>query len=152
LLGNGDGTLKAVTTIDAGAPGGTALVLADVNGDSILDIVATNVCTVSHNCLLVLLGNGNGTFKKRQFYPLAGYSSLGLAIADVNHDGKLDAVTGACGSSNCFGENGVVSVLLGNGNGTFQTAIPYDSGGRLADEIALGDVTGDGNIDIVVAN
>jgi hypothetical protein len=45
-----------------------------------------------------------------------------------------------------------VSVLLGNGDGTFQTAMPYDAGGQGAFSVAVGDVNGDGNADIVVAN
>ncbi len=50
------------------------------------------------------------------------------------------------------GGNGTVGVLLGNGDGTFQTAVTYDSGGYEAISVAVADVNGDGKPDLVVAN
>lgn len=52
--------------------------------------------------------------------------------------------------SNCA--NGVVSVLLGNGDGTFHPAVSYGSGGSLAQSVAVEDVNRDGKLDLVVAN
>jgi hypothetical protein len=73
-----------------------------------------------------------------------------VAIGDVNGDGKPDlAVAGGCESC---GVNGYVSVLLGNGDGTFQTAVTYPSGGYAATSVAVADVNGDGWTDLVVAN
>ncbi len=46
----------------------------------------------------------------------------------------------------------MVGILLGNGDGTFQPAVSYDSGGPLADAIAVADVNGDGNLDVVAGN
>jgi hypothetical protein len=79
----------------------------------------------------------------------AGPSSVFLA--DVNHDGKLDmVVVNEYGG----GPNGdsLVSVLLGNGDGTFQPPVTYDSGGPGAVSVYVADVNGDGWPDIVVAN
>jgi len=62
----------------------------------------------------------------------------------VNGDGKPDLVV-----ANSF--NGV-GVLLGNGDGTFQTAVSYESGGNPASSLAVADVNGDGKMDLVLAN
>ncbi len=45
-----------------------------------------------------------------------------------------------------------MGVLLGNGDGTFQTAVTYDSGGYAANSVAVADVNGDGKPDLLVAN
>src|SRR5437870_4565475 len=59
---------------------------------------------------------------------------LGVALADLNSDGKLDAVTSNYGT-------GTVSVLLGNGDGTFQGAQSVDAGAN-ASTVAIGDFNG----------
>jgi len=105
-----------------------------------------------------LLGNGDGTFQPAVPYSTGGVEAVSVAIADVNRDGKLDLlVANACGnSSNCqpgSGTNpgpGTVSVLLGNGDGTFQAAASENSGGYGAYSVAVADVNGDGNPDLVV--
>ncbi len=67
-----------------------------------------------------------------------------VAVGDFNGDGKLDlAVTNR--SSNC------VSILLGNGDGTFQTQVPYPTQ-TSPDSVAIGDFNGDGKLDLAVAN
>lgn len=67
----------------------------------------------------------------------------------MNGDGKPDLIVGDC----CFGANqGAVSVLVGNGDGSFQPAKTFDTGGMEATEVALGDLNGDGKPDIVVSN
>ena len=68
-----------------------------------------------------------------------------VAVADVNGDGKLDLVVTNDGSSN-------VSVLLGNGDGTFKAAVSYNSGGQGAGSVEVADVNGDSKLDLVVAN
>jgi hypothetical protein len=69
------------------------------------------------------------------FAPAVAYGSGGLtaysvAVADVNGDGKLDLVVAnfCANANNCT--NGIVGVLLGNGDGTFQAAVTYGSGGE----------------------
>lgn len=76
----------------------------------------------------VLLGNGDGTFQSSVIYYSLGYLTRSVAIADVNGDGKPDLlVADTCGDPNCY--TGSVSVLLGNGDGTFQTTVSYGIGG-----------------------
>ena len=76
-----------------------------------------------------------------------------VAVADVNGDGKPDlVVANVCASSADDCANGTVGVLLGNGDGTFQTAVTYGSGGYEANSVAVADVNGDGKPDLLVAN
>jgi hypothetical protein len=156
LLGKGDGTLEPVVTYDSGsAPGGGSLVVADVNGDTKADILVSNGCT-SDNCppahIGVLLGNVDGTFKTSVNYDATGWNATQIAVADLNGDGKRDVVLGACGAVNCWDAHGVVTVLLGKGDGTFQPPVGYDSGGALVDGVAIADIDGDGKADITVSN
>jgi len=74
----------------------------------------------------------------------AGSSPFALATGDFNGDGKLDLVVANFGSNN-------ISVLLGNGDGTFQAAVNYSAGSGPR-SIAVGDFNGDGRLDLAVAN
>jgi hypothetical protein len=103
----------------------------------------------------VLLGNGDGTFQKEVGYTFDGTLALtSLTAVDVNRDGKPDVlVTTQCrGSHYCSSTTGGVFVLLGNGDGTVQSAVSYSSGGQYPNSVTMGDVNGDGNSDIVVSN
>src|SRR4051812_14691593 len=136
LLGNGDGTFQPVVTYDSGGNLASSVAVADLNGDGNLDVVVTHVCSEA-DCankagVSVLLGNGNGTLLSPVLYSSNGQESYGVAVKDVNRDGKLDLLIAlSCAGANCgFTPEGGVSVLLGNGNGTFQAPITYDSGGN----------------------
>ena len=74
-------------------------------------------------------------------------------MADVNGDGKPDLmVANYCGTDNNCSTEGSAGVLLGNGDGTFQTAVTYGSGGLNPLSVAVADVNGDGKPDLLVAN
>jgi hypothetical protein len=154
LLGNGDGTFQAPVTYSSGGYGANSVVVADVNGDGHPDLLVANVANVSNSVVSVLLGNGDGTFQSAVSYDSGGESVNSIAVADVNGDGKPDLlVANQCASSsngNCL--DGVVSVLLGNGDGTFQAPVNYNSGGEGAVSIAVADMNGDGKPDLIVAN
>lgn len=154
LLGNGDGTFQPVITYGTGfSLGGTGLAVGDLNGDGKLDLIVTGSCgSCQQGHIAVLLGDGHGAFKRSVQYALLGANATGIAVGDLNSDGRLDVVVGGCSSSDCFTSHGLVTVMLGNGDGTFGTPRGYDSGGRLADGLALADVNGDGSLDILVAN
>jgi hypothetical protein len=163
LLGNGNGTFKPVVTYDlfndAGLP--MSLVVADVNGDDKPDLVVTNDCHpdyCSSSSVSVLLGKGDGTFQAPLIYDTGGVGAMSVAVSDVNGDGKPDLVVANnspffsyyhCGSG-C--ERGQAGVLLGNGDGTLQGPVNYDSGAYDSEAVAVADVNGDGKPDLVVAN
>jgi hypothetical protein len=155
LLGNGDGTFQAAVSYSLGGNGATSVAVADLNGDGHPDLVVATWCQNSPpNCgnggVSVLLGNGDGTFQAPVSYSSGALYATSVAIADVNGDGHPDVVVGNfCQDSQCHGS---VSVLLGNGDGTFQAAVSYGSGGYEVTSVAVVDVNGDGHPDLIVAN
>src|SRR4029077_3275294 len=92
------------------------------------------------------MGNVDEKFKPHMDYPVAT-QPFGIATADLNGDGKQDLVV-ATGESNDVGS---ISVLLGNGDGTFQAHHVY-SASSLVLSVAIGDFTGDGILDVAVSN
>gem|GEM_PF-1040669 len=146
LRGVGDGTFRAEQRLAAGNfP--RALVTTDVNGDGKLDLVSASgfdgFSTVS-----VRLGHGDGTFGTPATFP-TGSGPSALVTADFNHDGHPDLATANAG--NGYGGFEDVSVLLGNGDGTFSSPQSVMAGAQPV-ALATGDFNGDGTIDLVVAN
>ncbi|HEX7839177.1 MAG TPA: VCBS repeat-containing protein [Kofleriaceae bacterium] len=142
LLGNGSGTFKTKVDYPTGS-GPTDLVVVDVNKDGILDIIVANrgSATVS-----VLLGNGDGTFKDKGSFA-TDLLPAALAVGDVNGDTKPDIVV--ANSGNDLGS--FVSVLIGNGDGTFKPKTDIPTDGSLG-AIAVADLNKDGKLDVVVTN
>jgi hypothetical protein len=140
LIGNGDGTF-IVPPIDPAVPindisAYLGFLVADINGDGLQDIVFPNTPS------LVYLGNGNGTFTQpAQPNP---FNSGFLVSADFNGDGKLDLAS-------IDGLTDVVSILLGNGDGTFQAPLTLPVSG-VPSSIALGDFNNDGLLDLAYTN
>jgi hypothetical protein len=155
LLGNGDGTFQGAVGYATGGQDATSVAVADLIGKGIQDLVVSNECaddTCANGSVSVLLGNGDGTFQAAVSYSTGGEGALSAAVGDVNADGFPDlVVANYCASStNCA--NGSVSVLLGNGDGTFQAAESYATGGQYAISVAVQDLNGDGHPDLVVTN
>ena len=156
LLGNGDGTFQTAVAYSSGAESAYSVAVGDLNGDGKPDLVVSSECASSSNCtsgrISVLLGNGDGTFQTAVTYPSGGFEAFSVAIADVNGDGKVDLVVGNTCATSSSCTNGTIAVLLGNGDGTFQTAVAYGSGGNDVFSVAVADLNGDGKPDLVVSN
>ena len=145
LLGNGDGTFKPAVMYSAG---GQWIAVGDVNSDGKPDLLS--VAPQSSGMVEVLLGNGDGTFKPAITYPTGGEFANSVAVADVNGDGKPDLVV--TNFSGILPDQRAVGVLTGNGDGTFQPAVTFDSGGGSPFSVAAGDLNKDGRPDVVVLN
>ncbi|MEO8680596.1 MAG: FG-GAP-like repeat-containing protein [Vicinamibacterales bacterium] len=140
LLGSGNGTFASGVTYGTGG-GPSSVAIGDVNGDGTPDLAVANY---SQN-VSILLGNGNGTFGVMVNYGVAtGWGPSSMALGDVNGDGTPDLAVASSYLPN-------VSILLGNGNGTFAPAVNY-SVGTDPSSVAIGDVNGDGKPDLAVAN
>jgi hypothetical protein len=132
----GDGTFrKPINTSLAFTPGGFGF--GDFDGSGALDL-AMGAMFDDQNALVILLGNGNGTFRQGQ--RLNFDAPVGIpAVADFRGNGDLDIA---------LPEGGSVQVLLGNGDGTFAPPVAY-SALVFVDTVVLGDFNGDGKQDIV---
>lgn len=134
LLGNGDGTFQPPTTV---APAAANLAVGDFNNDGNLDVVFYDG---SAN-LYVLLGNGMGNFSQSAEIPVSSVG--GIAVGQITHDQNLDIVVTS------YFPTYNVSVYLGNGDGTFGPAL-VSSLAAAPLTVAIDDVNGDGNNDVVV--
>ena len=145
LLGNGDGTFTQTPSspITVGNQP-SAIVAADFNGDGKLDLAITNA---TDNTVTILLGNGDGTFTPAPGSPFSvGTQPEAIAVGDILGNGKLDLVVANYGSNN-------VTLLLGNGDGTFTQAenSPF-AVGQGPSSIVLADFNGSGRLGLAVAN
>jgi hypothetical protein len=149
LLGNGDGTFQPAANYDAGtAPAHVAI--ADLNHDGIPDLVVANfgaVGTGVRGTVSILLGKGDGTFGAAQEYA-AGITPRTVVVGDFNRDGIPDLAVANIGN---FGVlvPGSVSILLGNGDGSFQPAVTY-AGEDPALSVTVADFNGDSIPDLAI--
>jgi hypothetical protein len=148
LLGNGDGTFAAAITFPAGIqPAATidCIVVGDLNGDGKPDLAAASADD-PHSSLKVYIGNGDGTFAAPADYPSpvgpfpgSAGSAIGMAMVDVNGDGKPDIVV----------DRGAIQFYPGNGDGTLQPEGVFPLSDS-SSAMLLAEVDGDGRVDLVV--
>jgi FG-GAP-like repeat len=148
LLGNGDGSFRSAGVITVGAHA-SRIAQADFNSDGKLDLA---VSVGDSGQVVVLLGNGDGSFKgpvdsgARVPAGQLGATVPGLAVGDINGDGKPDLVLGPY----TFTASCSLAVLLGNGDGTFRSPVnsPMDRVDR--PQALVADLNGDGRADVFV--
>jgi hypothetical protein len=149
MLGNGDGTFRVKTDFPIGMQT-QAVAAGDFNSDGRMDLMVTlNTPQLS---LALLTGTGTGTFNAPTFFPnTSGFDSPAIAATDLNRDGRLDLVVMhgiACFTAPCRAARSI-TILLGNGNGTFQTPSEIDVGtGPMA--MTVVDLNRDGIKDVAI--
>ncbi|HEY1221617.1 MAG: FG-GAP-like repeat-containing protein [Bryobacteraceae bacterium] len=143
LLGNGDGTFQPPLLVTNETA--YAAQVADLNGDGIPDlaiivVVGVGGLTPSSGKLVILPGNGDGTFGTATAYDL-GLTAWGtLAIGDFNQDGKPDIAVAT---------GGAITVFLNDGKGNFNTTTHSDEPWAGATIVAA-DFNDDGRLDLAV--
>ena len=132
----------STTTTSLGGKGGGDIAIGDFNRDGKLDLA---IPTFVGPSLVILLGNGDGTFQARTMVSLPRAPAF-IVAADFNGDGNLDL---AMSEINNLGQ---VEVLLGNGDGTFRAAQTFLTGQGQGSAIVAADLNRDGKLDLVIAN
>lgn len=143
LLGNGDSTFSQAGTIALQSSGAGAIAVGDFNNDDVPDLVAISQFT---STATILLGKGDGTFTTLVTQPSVGNQASGINISDFNGDGDLDlAIT----IQNAAG-NGTLTILLGNGDGTFAQGPQTPLAGNGTHALVSADFNGDGKVDLAI--
>ncbi len=144
LLGTGDGTFGARDNFEAG-PVSRAIAIGDFDGDGHADVAVACYNGAADSNVALLTGSGNGDFQQ----PAARFSSgssgpTAILAADLDEDGALDLVVGHQG-------NPSVTVLRGNGDGSFLSPSDLGMSGGYVSGLAAADTDADGNVDLAVA-
>jgi hypothetical protein len=120
-----------------------SVIVADLNNDHQLDIVAVNSGT---NNIQIFLSKGDETFENLTTYSTGPQSNPhSIAVSDFNNDNYLDIVVANYGTNN-------IGIFLGNGNGTFTDQKFFSLGSSRPLFITIGDFNNDNRMDIVVVN
>ncbi len=139
--GDGTGNFQPGPTYYIGTQNMFGPTLTDFNGDGKLDLA---LCNYWSGTIVVMFGNGDGTFKPYTRYPAASYP-LHTAVADFNGDGWPDIAVPING-------NGSVYVYRNRGGGIFVDPLVVPSGGKDTRSCCVADFNRDGKPDLVVQN
>jgi uncharacterized protein (TIGR03437 family) len=163
--GNGDGTFLAPTSVNAPLTIGSFILVADVNGDGLLDVVCagsslftdfsalTNPGDLGQSAVTVFLGDGKGGFTMSFNATEPSYMTE-AALANVLGTGRLDLIQSMVQGDVVSGSTptGAIEIRPGNGDGTFANPITLSvSSSIIATDLATADFNGDGRPDIAIA-
>lgn len=149
FLGDGRGGFRPAGERIIVGPSALKVAIGDANGDRNADLFV-----IEHNTdnLTVLLGDGTGAFSAAPGSPFShGHAQRphthDVAVADVNGDGRLDALATRCNDNR-------IAVMLGDGAGGFAPGpgSPLPAGRHPYEGLTVRDVTADGKADVIVAN
>ncbi|MBA3912409.1 MAG: VCBS repeat-containing protein [Acidobacteriales bacterium] len=141
LLGTGDGNFTQAQQIKLASVSPHAIVAGDWNGDGIPDLALGENFP---NGVAIYLGVGDGTFAAGSQLSVNDNILYGLAQGDLNGDGIADLIMSNYEPS--------VTVLLGQGGGTFGSPTNYDLGNQgQTNDVIVADFNGDGKQDVAVA-
>ena len=143
IAGNGDGTFQLPVAI---AEGSRTILSADFNGDGKPDVAFSFPSNPIPTGVLVMLGNGDGTFFQRSFVPGGYYESI--TTGDFNNDGIPDLALSQVSQSESASPHRLV-VVVGQGNGTFRLSFFVEQYDVFRNSVTS-DFDGDGNADLVV--
>lgn len=142
-IGAGDGTFGAAYSYQSlGVM--SDVVLGDVNSDGILDLASAEYDGAGY--ATIRLGTGDGTFRSVLTYLTEADSTSTLRMFDVNGDDALDLV-----STGSAGGMGYATIRLGHGDGTFGSALSYETSAGGYRGLDMADLNGDNHLDLVVA-
>lgn len=148
LLGNGDGTFQIPIFYWIRDFYYGQITTGDFNGDGKLDLARANILSSG---ITIYLGNGDGTFQESIHLETGPLKVRKVITADINGDGHVDIVTGNFGYGANYGYYGTVSVLLGNGDGTFQASKELRAGEWVHSVVAV-DLNNDGKLDLAATS
>jgi hypothetical protein len=159
LLGKGNGTFGSPINSSSFAVTGDyprGWTVGDFNGDGKLDVASTDPSnSADSGAYIVLLGNGDGTFKTGIAGPQILHYSRWCTVGDVNKDGKLDLIVADGQGAGTTTHTAELTILLGNGDGTFTLGHQYASPGLPSsdtlnpEDVIVADVNGDGKLDAI---
>jgi hypothetical protein len=155
LLGNGDGTFQADGLYNLLSENPlydvSSLAVGDFNNDGIIDLALVGgggqtTGGVELGPLSIFLGNGDGTFTAATSQPsVTLVDPVSMTAGDFNGDGNLDLAISDAGSN-------ALTVLHGNGDGTFTQVSGEPALSQFSDFVTTTDLNGDGNLDLVFSN
>ncbi len=148
FIGAGNGTFAPAVSYASSGTESIHAVVGDFNEDGFNDIAVSNDGMPPESSVSIFINDGDGTFAAAVDYPFTVQAYSVPRLADFNKDGNIDiAVT-----DDENNPNGFLMVLIGNGDGTFDTAVNYDTGGDYPYSFQVADFNEDTYPDVAITH